>query len=254
MTRRQFSPDPADRGGVTKPNFSDDPDALNQPQGKTNPDVAGALGVTGNAKMPGGGFEPGTTGFGPSTASTQGGRGGVGAGGMSGGNARTTTGGTGGSDVSPAGGSAGPVDEAPGMGEGMTGANGNSVTATGRPMMGDTRRGTGSAALSGTNVTPQQESGNLQPGGTARSAADPSGVGTIGGGTAGTGATRASNRTLDITEGRSAGPEHNLAGGNVAPDERAETDPDRQTPSGTPPGWNRARQQSPSQTQPPRNP
>jgi hypothetical protein len=144
-----------------------------------------------NAKMVGGGFQPGTTDFGPSTSATHGGRGAAGT--------KTNRTGAGGNDTGN---------------PGMTGANGNSVTATGRRTRADDPdRGTiGGEALP---TRGRRRAGGTQRqdvAGTSRAAAGTTSAGTLGGGRMGTGATGNRDRSADITDpARAGGPEGALA-------------------------------------------
>src|SRR4051812_9062697 len=155
--------------------------------GRTHPDTT----IAQNAKAVGGGLESGSTDFGPNTRATIGGRTSAGAG-----NSRST------SNVTP--------DTA--TQESRAAAGGNSVLATGRPTQGDSRAAIGAAALP-TKPNPDiEDPSGYAVGQSTRAAADPTGAGTLGGGTAGSGATNPRERTTDITDGKIAPVEGTLPG------------------------------------------
>lgn len=185
--------------------------------GKTNPDEPGLAGgqvlptmgdnppVPGQgrgagAKMVGGGLEAGTTDFGSSTAATQGGRGGAG----------TSSSRTAGNGIrGPA------ATDAPGNISGFGGGH----LVTGRPTQVDDRSAIGAAAVSGGPSGAVQDAGSGQnPGGPTRTGAGTTSVGTAGGGLAGKPASGRTDRAVDMVEGRTAGPEGDVAGtGNMYP-------------------------------------
>jgi hypothetical protein len=173
----------------------------------SNPDVPENLARTENAKAIGGGLDAGTTDFGPRTAPAQGGR--TGAGSDSG---RSYTGSP--NERSTRG---DPEDPPP-----NSGAAGNAVLNTGRPMRGDERGAIGEVAHpdepSPETDPREQDSGFFVPVGQTRSAAGSS-IGNRGGGAAGSGAVT-NDRSVDITEGRVGGPEGNLANPLVPPKKR----------------------------------
>jgi hypothetical protein len=146
---------------------------------RTHPDSQ----IAQDAKAVGGGLEAGSTDFGPDTKAMEGGRTTAGAG-----DSRSTSGRTGNAaaETSPAA------------------AGGNSVLNTGRPTQGDSRSAIGAAPLPGKSNPDVEDPAARAVGQSTRAAADPSGIGTLGGGTAGRPTSNPKQRTTDVTEGRTA--------------------------------------------------
>jgi len=144
-----------------------------------------------NAKAVGGGLEDGSTDFGPDTKATIGGR---------------TTAGTGNSR------STGDSTADTAAQTSPAAAGGNSVLATGRPTQGDSRAAIGAAALPTKSNPDVEDPSGYAVAESTRTASDPSGVGTLGGGADGRPVTNPRQRTTDVTEGKAAPVEGTLPG------------------------------------------
>lgn len=180
----------------------------NSTEAKMNPDAtSGAAGEVVDpgqlpgaaAKAVGGGLAAGSTDFGPSTAPIHGGRGAAG----------TST-----SRTSQIG------APATGGGSGMAAA-GNSVLNTGRPTRDDSRSAIGGEPRTG-RPAPDRDSAD-----SIRSAAGMTGLGNIGGGTAGEGNSGARDRAGDITGNPASAP--NFVGADRGQESRVESADDQRS-------------------------